>query len=109
MKNLSNITSVESKAAFQEELLEKFVQQNLPPKEPKQNRISCMGGFTARYKEIEYCAAETPVDGVVEIFYTTDRPGLEHGISVPVGSRFIVFCARDDQDDYKVAWSCSLS
>jgi hypothetical protein len=109
MKNLSNITSVESKAAFQEELLEKFVQENLPPKEYKQNKISRMGGFTARYKEIEYCAAETPVDGVVEIFYTTDRPGLEHGISVPVGSRFIVFCARDDQDDYKVAWSCSLS
>src|SRR5689334_14182516 len=109
MKNLSNIKSVESKAAFQEKLLEQFVQQNLPPKELKQNKISHMGGFTARYKEIEYCAAETPVDGVLEIFYTTDDPAYVRGLSVPVGSRFIVFCARDDQDDYKVAWSCSLS
>jgi hypothetical protein len=109
MKNQSNITSVESKAGFQERLLEQFVQQNLPPKESKQNKLSRMGGFAARYREIEYCAAETPVDGVVEIFYTSHNPGYVRGMSVPVGSRFIVFCARDDQDDYKVAWSCSLS
>jgi hypothetical protein len=109
MKKSPGITSVESKAAFREKLVEKFVQHNLPPKATKQNKISGMGNFANRHKEIECCAAETPVIGKLEIFFTTGFFNTMRTISVPVHSRFFVFCARDDKDEYKVAWSSSLS
>lgn len=106
---LKDIASVESKAGFQEMLLEKFVQQNLPPKMLKQSKLSGMTRFTEQYKEIEYCAAETPVTGTIEIFYApARREGLKRS-SIPVTSRFIVFCVRNNDHDYKVSCSCSLS
>jgi hypothetical protein len=109
MKKSPGITSVESKAAFREKLVEKFVKQNLPPKAAKQNKISGMGGFADHYKEIESCAAETPVIGNVEIFLTPKYFSAIRRISIPASSRFFVFCTRDDNNDYKVTWSSSLS
>jgi len=108
MEKLSNITSVESRASFQERMVEKFVQQNLPPKLLKE-RIPGIGGLALQYKEIECCAAELPVNGAVEIFFELRNPDAISGISIPTSSRFIVFCTREPNHDYKVAWSCSLS
>ena len=109
MKKFSNIKSVETKAGFQEKMVEKFVKTNLPPKACQENKISGMGDFSARYKEIGYCATEIPVNGTLEIFYTLKSTDAIIGVSVPVVSRFIVFCTREDKHDYKVTWSCSLS
>jgi hypothetical protein len=109
MEKLSNITSVESKASFQERMVEKFVQQNLPPKMMKGNKISSIGVLAHKYTEIECCAAELPVNGAVEIFFEQKNPATIRGISIPSSSRFIVFCTREDNNDYKVSWSCSLS
>jgi predicted glycosyltransferase len=109
MKKTSGITSVETKAAFQEHLIEKFVQQNLPPKEPRKSKTSGMGGFSQGYQDIECCAAEIPVNGTIEIFIATKDPEGLRRISIPVTSRFIVFCVREEHSDYKVAWSSSLS
>jgi hypothetical protein len=109
MKKRSAITSVETKTAFQEKLVEKFVQQNLPPQAPKENKIAGIPGFASRYKEVECCAAELPVNGTVEIFYSVKNPEAIRRISHPVSSRFIVFCAREEGNDYKVAWASSLS
>jgi hypothetical protein len=109
MKKSPAINSVESKAGFQQKLVEKFVQQNLPAKGNRQNKISGMGSFADRYQEIECCAAETPVIGTVEIFFSPGYFSSVRGISIPVSSRFFVFCARNDNDDYKVAWSSSLT
>jgi hypothetical protein len=109
MKKISDIASVESKAGFQEHLLEKFVQQNLPPKEPRKSMMSGMASFSGQYKEVECCAAETPMHGTVEIFVATQSPEGLRRITVPVSSRFIVFCTREEHSDYKVAWSSSLS
>jgi hypothetical protein len=109
MKKVRDITSVESKATFRETLLEKYVQQNLPPLSPKPCKIAGMNGFADHYKEVEYCAAETPVTGTVEIFYTPGNTDGLRRISAPVVSRFIVFCTRNEDHDYKVSWSCSLS
>jgi uncharacterized coiled-coil protein SlyX len=109
MKKSPGITSVESKAAFQEKLVEKFVQQNLPPQATKQDKLSNMGNFADRFKAIESCAAETPVIGNVELFLTPTFFNAVRRMSIPVSSRFFVFCTRDDQQDYKVTWSSSLS
>lgn len=109
MKRISEITSVESKAAFQKELLEKFVQENLPSASKKQNKMNGMGQFADYYKTIESCAAETPVNGTVEIFFESDDPFGLRRISVPVNSRFFVFCTRSEMENYKVTCSCSLS
>ena len=108
MEKLSNITLVESKASFHERMVEKFVQQNLPPKLMK-NHIAGMGSLALKYKEIECCAAELPVNGSVEIFFQLKNPDGIRGISIPASSRFIVFCTREQNNDYKVTWSCSLS
>jgi hypothetical protein len=109
MKKSPAINSVESKAGFHQKLVEKFVQQNLPPKTMKQNKLSGMGKFADRYKSIESCAAETPVIGNVELFISPTLFKAARVIRVPASSRFFVFCTRDDSNDYKVSWSSSLS
>ena len=108
MEKLSKITSVESKASFQERMVERFVQQNLPPKLTKSNK-SGIGSLAAKYTEIESCAAELPVNGTVEIFFQQRNPAGIRGISIPTSSRFIVFCTREANNDYRVTWSNSLS
>jgi hypothetical protein len=109
MKKISDIASVESKAAFQERLLEKFVQDNLPSRRKMQNKLVGLGDFSLRYKEIESCAAETPVNGTVEIFFETNDPDALRRLSVPAISRFFVFCTRNEMTDYKITSSSSLS
>ena len=109
MKKTIGIASVESKAAFQEKLLEKFVQDNLPSRRKRKSKIADLGNFSLRYKEVESCAAETPVFGSIEIFFeTNNHDGLKR-ISVPANSRFFVLCTRDEMSDYKVTASRSLS
>ena len=106
---MKKISLVESKAGFQQRLLEKFVQDNLPSNVQRPSNISGMGAFGEQYKEIESCAAETPVNGTVDIFFETTEPNALRRISVPVMSRFFVYCARDERDNYKVTCVCSLS
>jgi len=109
MKQTKGIASVESKAAFQERLLEKFVQDNLPARRRMENNMEGLGDFSLQYKEIESCAAETPVHGTVEIFFETNNREALRRLSVPAISRFFVFCTRDNMNDYKVTCSSSLS
>jgi hypothetical protein len=109
MKQTKGITSVESKAAFQESLLEKFVQDNLPARRRLENNLLGLGDFSLRYKEIESCAAETPVHGTVEIFFESNNPFALRRLSVPAVSRFFVFCTRDEVNSYKVSCINSLS
>src|SRR5436190_2134193 len=99
MEKLSNITSVESKASFQERMVERFVQQNLPPKLMKANKIAAIGSLAAKYNEIECCAAELPVNGTIDIFFELKNPSGLRGISIPTSSRFIVFCTREERND----------
>ena len=106
---MKKIALVESNAGFQQRLLERFVQDNLPNSFQRRNSISGMGAFTELYSEIESCAAETPVNGTVEIFFETSSPDAVRRLSIPVMSRFFVFCTRDAADEYKVAWTGSLS
>lgn len=109
MKQTKGIASVESKAGFQERLLEKFVQDNLPARRRMETNLEGLGDFSLHYKEIESCAAETPVYGTVEIFFEANNPEALRRLSVPAISRFFVFCTRDDMNDYKVTCSSSLS
>jgi hypothetical protein len=109
MKQATGIASVESKAAFQQNLLEKFVQDNLPSRRKGESKIAGLGDFSLRYKEVESCAAETPVNGTVEIFFETTNPDALRRLSVPAMSRFFVFCTRDDMNEYKVTSGSSLS
>lgn len=109
MKKTAAITSVESNAGFPERLLEKFVQDNLPPGVWKRNKTKGMGDFNKMYSEIEGCAAETPIGGSVEIFFGARRKNAVKCISVPVSSRFFVFCTRKEWEHYRIAWCCSLS
>ncbi|MDP4264884.1 MAG: hypothetical protein Q8941_20315 [Bacteroidota bacterium] len=112
MKKNSGITSVEARTGFREKMIEKYVKKNLPPRAPKESKTYGMGGFAARFREMEFCAAELPVNGSVEIFFTGSdsyRKDPVKRVSHPVTSRFIVFCSREDNLDYKVSWTCSLS
>ncbi len=109
MKRFSNITSVETKATLQERMVEKFIQQNLPRKTAPLDKLTGLGSFADSNKEFECCAAELPVNGTVEIFFIVKDAELVRRITHPISSRFIVFCTREQDNDYKCAWSCSLS
>lgn len=109
MKRTTDITSVETRASFREKMIEKYVKNNLPPKMQKESKTVGMPGFTNRYKEFECCAAELPVHGTIEILFSPNHSAFIKRMSYPAKSRFIVFCIRTDDTDYKVAWSCSLS
>jgi hypothetical protein len=109
MKRFLNITAVETKATLQERLVEKFVQQNLPPKTVKQEKLIGLGTFATGHKEIEVCAAELPVNGAIEIFFVAKGAEVVRRVNHPVNARFIVFCTREEGNDYKCAWSSSLS
>ena len=109
MKKTAAITSVRSNAGFPEELLERFVEENLPSRTCIKKKTAGMGNFNDLYNEIESCAAETPIGGSVEIFFGNARKTDSRCISVPVSSRFFVFCTRKEWDHYKIAWCCSLS
>ena len=109
MKRFLNITSVETRGTLQERMVEKFVQQNLPRKVLTRDKFSGMGDFADSNKEFECCAAELPVNGTVEIFFVVKDVEVVRRINHPVTSRFIVFCTREHDSDYKCTWSCSLS
>jgi len=109
MKQVSNITLVEAKAELEESLVERFVQENLPPKFVQENKFIGMGDFGVTNKEIECCAAELPISGVVEIFFIPKDVEAVRRFNLPVTARFIAFCTRQAEDDFRVAWSCSLS
>jgi hypothetical protein len=106
MKRSSNIASVETKAGFEERQIELFVKNNLPPKLYPNNKLAGMGSFAVSHNDIECCAAELPVKGIVEFFLNA---GALRRIDHAVTSRFIVFCTRQKMEEYKVAWICSLS
>jgi len=109
MKRSPNIASVETKTGFQERQIELFVKNNLPPKLFPNNKLAGMGTFAQLHADIECCAAELPVNGIVEFFLNVENTGSLKRVGHPVTSRFIVFCAREEMEDYKVAWICSLS
>lgn len=109
MKRFLNITSVETKATLQERMVEKFIQQNLPRKTSPLTKLSGMGTFADANKEFECCAAELPVNGTVEIFFIVKDAEVVRRITHPISSRFIVFCTREQEGEYKCAWSSSLS
>ena len=110
MRPTERICSVESKVLLHKKHIERFVQENLPPRTPRGSRISSMGGFSERYTEIECCAAESPVTGTVEIVIDSGELfNTIKCIKVPVSSRFFVFCTRDMRNDYRVTCSHSLS
>jgi hypothetical protein len=105
MKRSAFITSVESTVAFHEQALEEFVNNSLP-----------VGPVTSKYREgfddfktIDWCAAYVPVNGVVDILCALNRSENIKRISIPVASAFLVMCTKEEDDKYRVAWSCSLS
>lgn len=109
MKKSSNIASVETKTGLQERQIELFVKNNLPPKLFPNNKLAGMGNFADTHTDIECCAAELPVNGIVEFFLSVGNSGSLKRMGYPVNSRFIVFCTRQEIEDFKVAWICSLS
>lgn len=109
MKGTKSINSVKSKARFHEQVVERYLQNNLPPSSLEKTKIAGLGNFSLGYQEIEFCAAETPVFGSIEIVLHPDFSILIDKIIIPVTSRFFVSCVRDKGSAYKVAASASLS
>lgn len=109
MKGIKSINSVKSKAKFHEQVVERYLQNNLPPTSLGKRKTSRLGSFGMSYQEIEFCAAETPVFGSIEIVLHPDYSPIIDKIVIPVNSRFFVSCVRDKNSAYKVAASASLS
>ena len=104
MKKTSEISYVESKARFSENMIEDYMNSlHLP--ENKANEHA----FAKDFENIDWCGEYSKVVGTVEIsFWTKSRKTMKH-LSVPIATGFWVVCTKKKKNNYKVTWSCSLS
>jgi hypothetical protein len=61
------------------------------------------------FRNMNWCCEHSPVEGTIEIGFSS--PGFNgiKNISVPVTTNFGVVCTREYESNYKIRWSYSLS
>lgn len=61
------------------------------------------------FESLNWCCEHSPVEGTLRIGFLADNNrGVKH-VNVPVLTNFGVVCTRENQRDYKITWSYSLS
>ena len=103
-------TKVESKILLPVTLLENHVNSLHHPKRDSGKKVNIEEkSFSENYENVDWCFMELPVEGKVEIRFSTGRRNIDKYISVPVSAGFLVVCTKADRKEYKVASICSLS
>ena len=103
MKKLST-TTVESKATLAESLIEDHINSMHHPDKCVDENV-----FSEKFANINWCCEHSPLQGTVEISFSDRGNGCMKHISIPVTTSFWVICTKENERNYKVAWSCSLS
>lgn len=110
MKKSFTETKVESNVVLPVTMLENHVNSLYhPEKDFRKNMNVEQKAFSANYEILDWCSEHFPVEGTVEISFSTDRKNMDKYISVPVTAGFWVVCTKGKQKDYKLTWSSSLS
>jgi hypothetical protein len=109
MNKPSIITSVESNLGFQEMIFESLINRLKSQNNHKENTGTNPDSFSANFKNIDWCCAPVVLNGTVDISFSIKEPDEVKSIHIPVISGFLVICTKQDTDNYKVTWSCSMS
>lgn len=110
MKKSPVITTVESKVSLLTTALEDHVNKlHHPDKCGKKNANITKNFFLRDFANINWCSEELPLDGTVEISFSTNRKAQYKCISIPVVTGFWIVCTQERDENYRVTWSSSLS
>ena len=110
MKKSLLITTVESKVPLPVTELENHINKmHHPDKCGSRNAKVDENLFLNDYVNIDWCSEHLPVEGTVEISFSTDQKDHYKCISIPVVTGFWIVCTKEREENYKVTWSCSLS
>ena len=61
------------------------------------------------FESFSWCCEHSPVEGTIKISYLDlGNRSVKH-ISIPVETNFGVVCTKEEERDYKITWSYSLS
>ena len=61
------------------------------------------------FENMNWCCEHSPVEGTLEISFSTPGMSGMNNISVPVTTYFGVVCTKENESSYKITWSYSLS
>ena len=103
MKKIS-ITTVKSKATLAESVIEDHINSMHHPDRSVDENI-----FSKKFVNINWCCEHSPLEGSVEISFSTGRNNRMKHINIPITTSFWVVCTKEKEKNYKVTWSCSLS
>lgn len=110
MKKSFTETRVESNVVLPVTMLENHVNSlNHPEKDFRKKMSTDKNSFSVNYEILDWCSEQFPVEGTVEISFSTDRKNIDKYISIPVTAGFWVVCTKGKQKNYKLTWSSSLS
>ena len=108
MKKSTGITGIKSSISFPKRMLRKLVSskgiKNISSKKEEWKKR-----FSSDFEYIECSSIQLPVSGRLDILLEAKHPEALSRVSIPIESGFLVTCTKQDPDNYKVTWSCSLS
>ena len=104
------ITTVAMKVHLAEGLIEDHI-NNMHHAEKNFSRYGQMNenSLCENYQNMNWCCEQSPVEGTIEIGFMAPNHTAINQISIPVTTNFGVVCTRENQSDYKITWSFSLS
>ena len=108
MKKSTGITGIKSKISFPKRMLRKLVSSKSVDKSVIR-KDEWKKQFSYDYEYIECSSILLPVEGRLDILLEAKHPETLCRISIPVQSGFLVTCTKQEADNYKVTWTCSLS
>ena len=102
------ITTVETKTKLAETLIEDHINNMHHAEKSFGKKRNLIGGvLLENFESFNWCCEHSPVNGTVEISYRKNR-SVKH-ISIPVKTYFGVVCTKEQERNYKITWSYSLS
>lgn len=110
MKKSPVITKVESKVPLLTTAVENQLSRLHPPDKCSKKNAKINGNlFLHDFVNINWCSEVLTVKGTVEISFSTRRASYHKYVSMPVATRFWIVCTKENAENFKATWSCSLS
>ncbi len=104
------ITTVETNVHLAEGLIEEHI-NNMHHAEKSfgKNGQALNGILWEHFESMNWCCEHSPVEGTLTIGILMPHNRAVQHISVPVATNFGVVCTKENERNYKITWSYSLS
>lgn len=104
------ITTVETNVHLAEGLIEDHINNMHHAEKTFGKRGQALDGTRwENFESLNWCCEHSPVEGTLRIGFLADNNRAVKHVSVPVVTNFGVVCTRENQRNYKITWSYSLS